>query len=218
MSELRVLVADSQRAFAQIVAARLDEVADITMVGIGNSHSAVEEILRVSEVDVLVVDAALDGEGCLPLVSMARQRAGGLRVVVLLSDDDPSRAVEVLAAGASALVSKGATFDELLAAIRGTARGETWVPPRLLTGVLDELLHPPRANRSQQAVDQLTRREREVLECLVGGMSRTAIAQDLFLSTHTVRTHMRNLLSKLEAHSTLEAVAMAREAGINGVT
>ena len=210
---MRVLVADRHLAFAQIVAERLATVPDMAMVEVG-SRSAVEDALRARPVDILVIDTGPDEAESTALLGRVRRRCPELRVVVLC-EDEGERAVDALAAGATGLVDKGAGLEDLLTAIRSAARGETWISSTLLTRVVDDLLHGGRTRRHTELA-QLTDREREVLECLVGGMSRAAIARDLFLSTHTVRTHTRNLLSKLQVRSTLEAVAMARRAGMRG--
>jgi DNA-binding NarL/FixJ family response regulator len=100
-------------------------------------------------------------------------------------------------------------MHELVAAVRGSRQQETRIPAALLTHVFGNL-----APRQPSALDLLTARQREVLQGLVDGLSRIAIAERLFLSRNTVRTHIQNLLHRLNAHSTLEAVAIAREAGL----
>lgn len=102
--------------------------------------------------------------------------------------------------------------------IRGVLRDETHLPPALLTAVLRELT-AARKHRtdSERLVDSLTPRELEVLRCMVAGLGRKAVAERLFLSPHTVRTHMQNVLGKLGVHSTLAAVALARRAGVGPV-
>ena len=98
--------------------------------------------------------------------------------------------------------------------IRGVLRDETHLPPALLTGVLRELTAARKhRTESERLVESLTPREREVLRCMVAGLGRKAVAERLFLSPHTVRTHMQNVLGKLGVHSTLAAVALARRAG-----
>jgi DNA-binding CsgD family transcriptional regulator len=94
-------------------------------------------------------------------------------------------------------------------------RDETHLPPALLTGVLRELTAARKhRTESERLVESLTPREREVLRCMVAGLGRKAVAERLFLSPHTVRTHMQNVLGKLGVHSTLAAVALARRAGV----
>jgi DNA-binding NarL/FixJ family response regulator len=138
--------------------------------------------------------------------------------VVLAERDDPHRAAVALQAGASGWVAKDCSLSRLLAVVRGVLRDETHLPPALLTGVLRELTAARRhRTESEQLVESLTPREQEVLRCMVAGLGRKAVAERLFLSPHTVRTHMQNVLGKLGVHSTLAAVALARRAGVGPV-
>lgn len=141
-----------------------------------------------------------------------------LRTVILAERDDPRLAAAALQAGASGWVAKDCSLSRLLQVLRGVLRGETHLPPALLTGVLRELTTTRRhRTESEQLVSLLTPREHEVLRCMVGGLGRKAVAERLFLSPHTVRTHMQNVLGKLGVHSTLAAVALARRAGVGPV-
>ncbi|NEC22827.1 response regulator transcription factor, partial [Streptomyces parvus] len=142
----------------------------------------------------------------------------GVRSVVLAEKDDPRAAARALQAGASGWVAKDCSLQRLLSVIRGVLRDETHLPPALLTGVLRELTAARKhRSESERLVESLTPREREVLRCMVAGLGRKAVAERLFLSPHTVRTHMQNVLGKLGVHSTLAAVALARRAGVGPV-
>jgi DNA-binding NarL/FixJ family response regulator len=141
-----------------------------------------------------------------------------VRTVVLAERDDPRRAAAALQAGASGWVAKDCSLSRLLQVVRGVLRGETHLPPALLTGVLRELTATRRhRTESERLVESLTPREHEVLRCMVAGLGRKAVAERLYLSPHTVRTHMQNVLGKLGVHSTLAAVALARKAGVGPV-
>lgn len=160
-------------------------------------------------------DPVVDG---LALVERVRAEHAGTRTVVLAERDDPHRAACALLAGASGWVAKDCSLSRLLAVVRGVLRDETHLPPALLTGVLRELTAARRhRTESEQLVESLTPREHEVLRCMVAGLGRKAVAERLFLSPHTVRTHMQNVLGKLGVHSTLAAVALARRAGVGPV-
>jgi DNA-binding NarL/FixJ family response regulator len=157
-------------------------------------------------------DGLVDG---LSLVAGVRSAQPGVRTVVLAEKDDPRRAALALQAGASGWVAKDCSLSRLLTVIRGVLRDETHLPPALLTGVLRELTAARKhRTESERLVESLTPREREVLRCMVAGLGRKAVAERLFLSPHTVRTHMQNVLGKLGVHSTLAAVALARRAGV----
>ncbi|MEU5973958.1 response regulator transcription factor [Streptomyces sp. NPDC047315] len=161
------------------------------------------------------VVSILDG---LSLVAGVRSGQSGVHCVVLAEKDDPHRAALALQAGASGWVAKDCSLQRLLAVIRGVLRDETHLPPALLTGVLRELTAARKhRTESERLVESLTPREREVLRCMVAGLGRKAVAERLFLSPHTVRTHMQNVLGKLGVHSTLAAVALARRAGVGPV-
>lgn len=161
------------------------------------------------------------GEGAVDGISLvARVRSGhpGVRTVVLAERDDPRRAAAALQAGAGGWVAKDCSLSRLLSVIRGVLRDETHLPPALLTGVLRELTAARKhRTESERLVESLTPREREVLRCMVAGLGRKAVAERLYLSPHTVRTHMQNVLGKLGVHSTLAAVALARRAGVGPV-
>ncbi|WFB07720.1 response regulator transcription factor [Streptomyces sp. LX-29] len=154
----------------------------------------------------------------ISLVGAVRTAHPAVRTVVLAERDDPRRAAAALQAGSSGWVAKDCSLSRLLAVIRGVLRDETHLPPALLTGVLRELTAARKhRTESERLVESLTPREREVLRCMVAGLGRKAVAERLFLSPHTVRTHMQNVLGKLGVHSTLAAVALARRAGVGPV-
>ena len=137
---------------------------------------------------------------------------------MLSADDDPRRIVRALQAGAGGWVAKESSLGRLTAIVRGVLRDETHIPPLLLTGVVRELTAARRdRTESERLVESLTPREQQVLRCMVAGLGRQAVADRLYLSPHTVRTHMQNVLGKLGVHSTLAAVALARRAGVGPV-
>ncbi|MFE4977209.1 LuxR C-terminal-related transcriptional regulator [Kitasatospora sp. NPDC056651] len=159
--------------------------------------------------------AAPPPDGITLLVRLRRAHPG-LRAVVLAAADDPHRAARALHAGATGWVAKESSLARLLAVVRGVLRDETHLPPALLTGVIRELTTARRdRTESERLVDTLTPREKQILRCMVAGLGRQAVAERLYLSPHTVRTHMQNVLGKLGVHSTLAAVAVARRAGVS---
>ncbi len=247
VARIRVLVVDDHRIFAESLAAALAAEQDVDVSAAGSGPAALRALERAAgegrRFDVLLIDADLgavgqdtahvppqsrgpaDGpgsaEGAVDGISLvARVRSGhpGVRTVVLAERDDPRRAAAALQAGAGGWVAKDCSLSRLLAVIRGVLRDETHLPPALLTGVLRELTAARKhRTESERLVESLTPREREVLRCMVAGLGRKAVAERLYLSPHTVRTHMQNVLGKLGVHSTLAAVALARRAGVGPV-
>ncbi|MFB9388893.1 LuxR C-terminal-related transcriptional regulator [Streptomyces coeruleoprunus] len=234
---IRVLVVDDHRIFAESLAAALAAEPDVDVAAAGSGPAALRCLERAAaegrRFDVLLVDADLGAAAAptvarvvpdggadgivdgISLVAGVRQGQPAVRTVVLAEKDDPRRAALALQAGASGWVAKDCSLQRLLAVIRGVLRDETHLAPALLTGVLRELTAARKhRTESERLVESLTPREREVLRCMVAGLGRKAVAERLFLSPHTVRTHMQNVLGKLGVHSTLAAVALARRAGV----
>jgi DNA-binding NarL/FixJ family response regulator len=237
---IRVLVVDDHRIFAESLAAALAAEPDVDVAAAGSGPAALRCLERAAaegrRFDVMLIDAdlgtvagavqvpvarAVPDNGDMGLVDgislVAGVRSGqpSIRTVVLAEKDDQRRAALALQAGASGWVAKDCSLQRLLAVIRGVLRDETHLPPALLTGVLRELTAARKhRTESERLVESLTPREREVLRCMVAGLGRKAVAERLFLSPHTVRTHMQNVLGKLGVHSTLAAVALARRAGV----
>ncbi|MFF6778452.1 LuxR C-terminal-related transcriptional regulator [Streptomyces sp. NPDC012637] len=219
VARIRVLVVDDHRVFAESLAAALAAEPDVDVAAAGSGPAALRCLDRAAaegrRFDVMLVDADLAGADGVELVGQVREGRPGLRSVVLAERDDAHRAALALQAGAWGWVAKDSSLQRLLAVVRGVLRDETHLPPALLTGVLRELTEARRhRTESERLVESLTPREREVLRCMVAGLGRKAVAERLFLSPHTVRTHMQNVLGKLGVHSTLAAVALARRAGV----
>lgn len=231
---------DDHRIFAESLAAALAAEPDVDVAAAGSGPAALRCLERGAaegrRFDVMLVDADLGTSATVPvaravpdggaeglvdgisLVAGVRSGQPAVRTVVLAEKDDPRRAALALQAGACGWVAKDCSLQRLLAVIRGVLRDETHLPPALLTGVLRELTAARKhRTESERLVESLTPREREVLRCMVAGLGRKAVAERLFLSPHTVRTHMQNVLGKLGVHSTLAAVALARRAGVGPV-
>jgi DNA-binding NarL/FixJ family response regulator len=131
---------------------------------------------------------------------------------------DVGSVVLALEAGASAWVPKDSSVEDLLTAADQVLCGHAYLSPRLLGSVVRRLLDNARtASRESTFLQELSTREMEVLRCLVSGMTRAEVAQRLFISTNTARTHIQNVLRRADVHSTLALVAKARDLGVAGI-
>ena len=211
--EIKVLVADQERTFAEALAARLDGEEDITVVGAVQLGTRSHSLTAGKSVDVVVLDSDLAGGAANRLCAELARWDRPVQVIALSSSAEPERIVHAIQAGAKAWVRKDQPLTYLLRAIRGVARGETWLLSGDLSSVLRFLLREQDRRRTEeQMLSILTPRERAVLTCLAEGAGhRDAVAAQLHLSVNTVRTHLQNLMAKLGVHSALEAVALTRE-------
>lgn len=176
--------------------------------------AAVGLLRRRPAMVTIVCDEYAREMGMGPLVSNALD-AGSVGVIVLAATPNEPSMIAALEAGALGYVDRDQPLDRLLYDVRGALRGQACLPRDMLGPVLRLLITRRREhNEHESRVAQLSRREREVLSHLVGGSTNEEIAQELFLSPATVRTHVQNIFAKLDAHSRLEAASLAVAAGI----
>jgi len=204
---ISVLIVDDHAVFADAVQARLSAEPDLTPVTVAYGVRQALQRMKASAPDVAIVDLTLgDGSG-LDVADEARSLSPGTRIVMLSAADSLDAVVDSLTLGVRGWLPKTIDTEQLIAAVRGVCAGEAWLSPGLLGRVLARLLtatiDPP-----PEPLAVLTPREREVLDCIAGGLNRGDTAARLGVSINTVRSHTQNLIAKLGVHSTLEAVAM----------
>jgi DNA-binding NarL/FixJ family response regulator len=204
-----ILIVDDHVSFAEALAYRLDAEPGVHAFAATTAQQA-QWVLAQRHVDVVLFSVELDGGKGIAFARQAAATQPAVRLVAVTADEAEDHIVEALDAGTSGWVPKGESVEYLMTVIRGTLCGETWIPPRLLTGVLAELRTARRGAEPDQALAALTKREMEVIRCLASGMTREEIADHLYLSRNTVRTHIQNSLKKLDVHSTLAAVSLVR--------
>lgn len=206
---ISVLIVDDHQMMAEGLGAVLGAEADIEVTGVAGR---VQDALRLAEShrpDVVLMDFRLpDGDGATAAAEV-RSRLPGTQVVMLTGFADDATLARAVDAGCAGLVHKSADVDTVIDAVRRAHAGE----PVFSAGDLSKLVRHLRGGASPVGGD-LTARELEVLELLAQGITTDALAAQLFISKHTARSHVRNILSKLGAHSKLEAVAIAARSGI----
>lgn len=208
-----LLVLDDYATFADAIASRLDAEPGIEAAAVTTVEQA-RQVMARRVVDGLLLDLDLNSHHGLQFAAEALQTQPRVRIIVVTGTDDERQVVEAVRLGVVGWVGKDQPVEHLLAVVRGVLQDETWIPPRLLTGVIASLRAGNcRSAASSELADMLTRREREVLSLMVAGLSAETIAAQLFLSRNTIRTHIQNLIGKLGVHSAVAAVAIARRAG-----
>ncbi len=177
---------------------------DIEVVGTADSLEAGRKLIADLQPDVVVCDFMLpDGSGAEIAESVSSEHT---KVLIVTGADD-RRAVEAaVASGCAGFVSKGRSAQDLLGAVRSVAGGAAVFPANLLAAVTQP--------GSEPRSSDLTKRELEILQLLARARNAEEIATDLFLSVHTVRNHIRAVLTKLEARSQLEALVTGIRQGL----
>jgi DNA-binding NarL/FixJ family response regulator len=212
----RVLIADDQALVRAGFRKLLESEPGVEVVGeAADGHDAVEKG-RWLRPDLILMDIRmplLDG-----IEATRRLTADGgdaVRVLILTTFGLDDYVYDALRAGASGFMLKDAPPEELLAAVEIVANGDALIAPPVTRAVIEEFVRrSPSSAKAASDLDELTAREREVLELLARGLSNAEIAARLVVSDGTVKTHVAHVLSKLDLRDRVQAVILAYETGI----
>jgi len=211
---VRIAIVEDHQLMARGLQSLLEDTPDIVVVGVAPSVEGAVELVRGTRPDVVVMDYRLpDGTG-----ADAARRLTSIceAAVVVLSDDEAADALlATIDAGAAGYILKSDPPEQLVAAVRRAADGDIVVPPESMRRLLSMLREREQARtllESRRAA--ITERERQTLALMAAGRNNRSIAADLGVAFTTARTHVRNVVQKLGAHSKLEAVAIARSWGL----
>jgi DNA-binding NarL/FixJ family response regulator len=213
---IRVAIVDDQAMIRAGFTSLLSAEPDIEVVGdAADGEAAVELVSRLAP-DVALMDIRmplLDGISATRRLVEARVPT---KVLVLTTFDLDEYVFEALRAGASGFLLKDATAEELASAVRVVAAGESLLAPAVTRRVIDAFVRRPQVARttSDQRLSSLTPRELEVLGLMARGLSNLDIAERLFVSESTTKTHVSNVLAKLGLPDRVHAVVFAYEAGL----
>jgi DNA-binding NarL/FixJ family response regulator len=163
------------------------------------------ELVRRTRPDVAIVDVSLPGESGVELAKRLLSEDPELGILLYTGVEDAEILTQALDCGARGFALKSSPPEELRRAIRAVAAGEGYVDPAVRPLIL--------RSSATERIQVLSRREREVLDLLAQGLNGEQIAERLFLSPETVRTHVRNAMNKLEAHTRVHAIAIALRQG-----
>lgn len=209
---IKVVLIDDHQIVRRGLRSFLNAFDDLTI--IGEASSGEEALKHIEEwlPDVVVTDMLMPG-GIDGIETIRRIRAmlPNTRIVALTSYTDDSRVVAALRAGAIGYVRKEADPDILLASIRAAARGQSLLDPAVASAVMQELM------RGGKHSAELTEREQEVLRQLALGRTNREIAEALVVSDETVKTHVGNILTKLQLAHRTQAVIYALKKGLISV-
>jgi DNA-binding NarL/FixJ family response regulator len=215
---IRVLIADDQRVVRDGLSMLVSLSDGITVVG---SASDGEEALRLAEAcrpDVVLMDVRMPGTDGIEATEQLRQRLPATRVLVLTTYADEAAILPALRAGALGYLTKEASAEQIEAAIRAVHAGQTHLEPavqeRLVAAVTSQPAAAGHPAGAMQPPGGLTAREAEVLTLLAAGLSNAEIAQRLFVSNATVKTHINRIFAKTGARDRAQAVRYAYQTGL----
>ncbi len=212
MPKLRLLIADDQPLMRAGFRAVLEATGEMEVVAEAGDGLEAVSAARSSRPDVVLMDIRMPNLDGIEAIKQLPNH----RVLVLTTFGLDEYIVEALRAGASGFITKDVPAEELVRAVRIVAAGDALLTPAITRQLLDRVARrlPAPVGHDPDALEQLTEREREVLELLARGMSNAEIAEALVVGEATVKTHVSNVLMKLGLRDRVQAVVLAYEVGL----
>ncbi|MFD1429893.1 response regulator [Lacticaseibacillus mingshuiensis] len=207
---IKVLIVDDHEMVRLGISTYLGVQPDLTVAGEAKDGQEGLDMALALRPDVILMDLVMpnmDGIEATKRILAAWPEA---RIIILTSFIDDEKVYPALEAGAASYILKTATAEEIASAIRQTAKGESVLEPQVTTKMMNRLTQKPK----QELYDDLTNREREVLQLIAKGRSNQEIADELFITLKTVKTHVSNILAKLEVEDRTQAAIYAFQHGI----
>ena len=236
MSKIRVVLVEDHDLTRMGLRAALSQFPDMDFLGEASTGKAGLEMLQSYQPDVALVDIGLPDIDGIELIKTFREsnpsETSATRVLMLTMHDSEKAVLAAFSAGADSYCTKDIDTDDLAQAIRETSEGNAWIDPaiaRIVLGQVKPQATPVGMVTSEKTVEikavepeyeqiidsyPLTDRELEILENIVQGCSNAQIAERLYITVGTVKTHVRNILNKLGANDRTQAAVRALRAGL----
>jgi DNA-binding NarL/FixJ family response regulator len=215
---IRIVLADDQELLRATFRLLLDATPDMDVVGEAGTGEDAVAVVRATVPDVVLMDVRMPGAGGIAAteVLMADDSLAGVHVLVLTTFETDDLVAAALRAGASGYLGKGVAPAALLGAIRTVAAGESLLSPAATTALIKRFLANPVANAGAAlpAMVDLTAREREIAVLVARGLSNDEIADRLFISPATAKTHVNRAMAKVHARDRAQLVVFAYEHGL----
>jgi two-component system NarL family response regulator len=208
---IRVLVVDDHALFRRGLEIVLEQEPDIAVVGeAGDGAEAVEKAGDLLP-DIVLMDVRMPRRGGIEACTAIKDVVPSTKIIMLTISDEEADLYDAIKAGATGYLLKEISTDEVAAAIRAVAGGQSLISPSMASKLLTEFASMIKRTdeRPKVPAPRLTDRELEVLKLVATGLNNRDIAKKLFISENTVKNHVRNILEKLQLHSRMEAVVYA---------
>ncbi|RFC78120.1 response regulator transcription factor [Streptomyces sp. AcE210] len=214
---VRLVLADDQPLVRTALNMVITDAPDLEVVGEAADGAEAAALTETLTPDVVIMDIRMPGTDGIEATRRITGGPSGARVLMLTTFDDDEYVYGALRAGASGFLVKDMALDEILAAVRIVAAGDSLIAPKVTRRLIAEFAARP-ADAAPAApprrLDGITDREREVLTLIGGGLTNAEVAERLFISGATAKTYVTRLLAKLDARDRVQLVIFAYEAGL----
>lgn len=213
MVKIRILVIEDNRLLRDGIATMLDADGGFEVVAVAEDGDAIDALRNSSRSpDVVLLDLGLEKASSLELMAVLMEKLPEARIIAMDILPEQVDIVEFVEAGGSGFILKSASVEEYLDTIKAVASGEKVLPSVLTASLFTQIIESALGSGVEfpDNATQLTRREKEVVDLIAEGLSNKEIATRLNIATHTVKSHVHNVLEKLALGSRLQIAAFAR--------
>ncbi len=212
---VRVLIVQDHPLLASAIARVLEEQPDLAVSGVSASGAAALEAAAHDRPDVVLMDFRLPDVSGPEAARMLQNAHADAAIVFHSADESETALLDAVDAGATAYLTKEATADQIIEAVRRASKGEVLIPVELFARAIARQRGVVTLKRErEQLLAEFTPRELDILHLLAEGLDTTAMSQRLGIAPHTVEWHVRHVIEKLQVHSKLQAVIAAARMGL----
>lgn len=213
VEKIKVLIVDDHRVVRQGLRTFLELHEDVVVVGEAGDGQTAVELVRALEPNVVLMDLVMPGMDGISATRQIRALGSGAKVIALTSFTEDNKVFPAIQAGASGYLLKDVSPDDLVEAIRAAYRGEARLHPDIARRLMEQVAHQPVLS-GEPHTESLTEREHDVIRLVAHGCSNQHIAQALVISEKTVKTHVSNILSKLQLEDRTQLAIYAIKTGL----
>lgn len=207
MKKIRLLVVEDNRFLREGLTAMIREQPDLKVIAAFGDCTKALQSLSNSKPNVMLLDLGLRNQNSLQVVKTVRKNFPNVGIVIMDLIPLESDVLDFVKAGVSGFILKDATTDDFLRTIRSVASGDKVLPQHLTESLFSQIVEYAIQNSNPSKLIEsvrMTKRERQVIELVADGLTNKEIAQNLHLSTYTVKSHIHNILEKLALHTRVQ--------------
>lgn len=207
---IRIVIADDHPLYREGVARTLSDDSALEVVAQADDAQAAVQLAAQHRPDVLLLDLSMPNGGGIAALKQVIASDHHPKIAMLTVSEDDDDVLQALKAGALGYILKGVGARDLVAIVKGLADGQSYVSPSLAAKILNAM-RAGEAKRSQNPMDELSKREEDILRLVAEGKSNKEVGRDLDLQEKTVKHYMTSILQKLHVRNRVEAVVLARD-------
>jgi DNA-binding NarL/FixJ family response regulator len=217
MPKIRILLVEDNRILRDGIAAIINGQKDLTVDAVSDGGHGVVAMARNVKPHVLLLDLGLESQSSLEIVENLKKEFPGIKIIGMGLAPAQADIMECVQAGADGFILKDAKVEDVIYTIRAVAAGKTVLPNTMTSSLFFQVAERAllKGKRNLRRLIRMTEREKEIIALIADGMSNKQIASNLNIATFTVKSHIHNILEKLELHSRLQIANYSRDEEIS---